>query len=187
MSSPIPASTLANRLAGFSGDAELAAEEAGRLTRLLMAAFGQFLAMLAGFAARFAAGTLPVPQPRVAGPSLVTPTRSGAKAVDARRVGYARNGAAHFEGGFTTEVPTTGTSATGLEAPETMRAPDPDKSVCGIGEKRVALRARSRGSAKKRASGATVSARVFHYDIITKMLSAQVACGLRQASREQRE
>lgn len=127
-----------------------------------MTAFGQLLAMLAGFATPFAAGALPVSQPQAADPALGTPTRSGAKAVDVRRPGYAYNGAHRFEEEFCTEAP-----ATRPGVPKTLRASGLDRSGRGIGKPRLAFWLNRGATRRKWVSEPTTFTHLFYYDIIT--------------------
>lgn len=100
MVSPPAASTLADRLAGLSGDVALEAEQAWRLRRLVLEMLAHMLALLAGLAAQFAAGTLPAPQPQAIRP-LHSPKRPILTGAVARWSHRARDG----EGGIEREFP----------------------------------------------------------------------------------
>ncbi len=121
MSSPLPSSTLADRLAGLSDEVSLEAEEAWRLKRLWLETLARILAMLAGLATQFAAGTLPAPPPQAARSAPVAPTHPGIKAPVARRPGRARDGAASIQDGFYMAVPPAGTFAPSRATPATAR------------------------------------------------------------------
>ncbi len=116
----LPSSPLADRFAGLSGDVGRKAEEAWLLKRMVLEWLAQILAMLAGLAAQFAAGTLP--QPQAARPAPVAPPRLGLKAAGARRSGCARGGADDIQDEVATEVFALGTYAPSQTAPATTRA-----------------------------------------------------------------
>ena len=132
MPAPLSTLTLADRLAGLSGEVSLEAEEAWRLKRLWLEMLARILAMLAGLAAQFAAGTLPALPPQAARPA---PTHLGLKAANAPHPDRARGYADHIGTEFSTEVPATGTSAPAQTAPVIMSASASDGAARGASQR----------------------------------------------------
>ncbi len=119
MSAPLSTLTLADRLAGLSSDVGLEAAEAWRLKRLWLEWLAQILAMLAGLAAQFAAGTLSMLPPQAA---RSAPMHPRFKAANAPQPGRAQVYADFTETEFPAEVPATGSFSPEQGAPATMGA-----------------------------------------------------------------
>ncbi len=127
MSSPLSSLTLADRFAGLSSDVSLEAAEAWRLKRLWLEMLARIFAMLAGLAAQFAAGTLPVLTPQAVRPA---PMRQGFRAANAPRPGRADR----VETGYLTELSATETLAPNHATPATMRPSGLDGRGRGVGQ-----------------------------------------------------
>lgn len=84
------------------------------------------LALLAGLASRFAAGTLPAPLPQAPRP---TPARAGLEAAYAPSPGRERNGMVYDEDQCSPQIPAMGTFTPNQMAPVTMRASGPNGPV----------------------------------------------------------
>lgn len=135
---PLPSSTLADRFAGLSSDVGRDAEEAWLLKRMALEWLAKILSMLAGLAAQFAAGTLPLPQ--AARPMPAAPPRLGLAAADARRPGYARGGADDIQDEVAPEVFAPGTCAPNQAAPATTCVSGSDGLARDVGRPFHALR-----------------------------------------------
>ncbi len=141
MSPPLPSSTLADRFAGLSSDVGREAEEAWLLKRMMLEWLAQILSMLAGLAAQFAAGTLPLPQPpQVARLAPAAPPYRGLKASVARCPGRALSGADNIQDEFPAGFPATGTSMPNQAMPASMRIRGPVRPSRGVGRRHLGFR-----------------------------------------------